>query len=372
MLQFIDGRSQQFADSIENVMENASNYGPVGTTMALLDNAAKFFAAIHKRFHKAQGEEFSILASMNYSLLSDVKEEIPYNRRGQEEFGISREDYNPGSIDVIPVSDPNVSSQAHRLAINNAKLDRALQMPAIHNMPELYKEFYRDLGVENPDKFVTATEAPQKLSPVEDIIAATNGKPIKAFPDQDHQAHIQVKQAFLNDPQLGGNQLMQQAVGTIQSNIREHLVLQFAADMQGIQQAGQINEQQAAQQYTEFAQFKANGGASAPEMMVAQASLLEAQTKARELPIKVATEQRQAAKAAGDLLIKERQQTLAEATLFGKQVLENDRFKYEQRADKADLAASMLFKYADQAHQSKIAAAQQAKEPAPEALPKQE
>lgn len=354
MLQFVDGRSQQFADSIENVMENASNYGPVGTTMALLDNAAKFFAAIHKRFHKAQSDEFGILASMNYAYLPEAASEIRYNRRGQEQFGINREDYNPGNIDIIPVSDPNVSSQAHRLALNNAKLDRALQMPGIHNMPELFKEFYRDLGVENPDKFVTAAEQPQELSPVEDILAATSGKPIKAFPDQDHQAHIQVKQAFLNDPQLGGNQLMQQAVGAIQANIREHLVLQFAADMSGIQQATQLNEEQSAKQYLEFAKFRDAGGAESPEMMAARAALLDAQTKAREVPIKVATEQRQAAKAAGDLLIKERQQQLNEAELFGRQALDNKRFEYEQRADKADLAASMLFKYADQAHQANL------------------
>ena len=355
MLQFVDGRSQQFADSIENVMENASNYGPVGTTMALLDNAAKFFAAIHKRFHKAQGDELGIVANLNYLYLPENPQEIPYNRQGQEKFGINREDYNPSSIDIIPVSDPNVSSQAHRLALNNAKLDRALQMPAIHNMPELFKEFYRDLGVENPDKFVTATEQPQPLSPVEDIIAASNGKPIKAFPEQDHQAHIKVKQAFLNDPQLGGNQLLQQAAAAIQANIREHMVLQFAADMNGIQQATQMNEQQAAEQYAQFAKFRNAGGAEAPEMMAAKAALIEAETKARELPIKVATEQRQAAKAAGDLLIKERQQQLAEAELFGKHTLEAKRFQYEQRADKADLAASLLFKYADQVQQKDLA-----------------
>ena len=364
MLQFVDGRSQQFADSIENVMENASNYGPVGTTMALLDNAAKFFAAVHKRFHKAQGDEFEILANMNYNFLSDNPQEIPYNRRGQEGFGISRGDYDPGSIDVIPVSDPNVSSQAHRLAINNAKLDRALQLPAIHNMAELYKEYYRDLGVENPDKFVTSQEQPQPLSPIEDIIAATAGKPIKAFPDQDHQAHIQVKQAFLQDPKLGGDPVMQQAAGAVQSNIREHMVLQFAADMKGIQQAAQVNEQQAAQQYIEFAKFKAAGGAESPEVMAAKAALIEAQTKAQELPIKVATEQRQAAKAAGDLLIKERQQQLAEAELFGKQALEKDKFVYQQRAEKADMAASLLFKYADQAHQNKLQANQKAEQAA--------
>jgi hypothetical protein len=362
MLQFIEARSQQFADSIENVMENASNYGPVGTTMALLDNAAKFFAAVHKRFHKAQGEELCILGYMNYYYLSDNPQEIPYNRKGQEQFGISREDYNPGSIDIIPVSDPNVSSQAHRLAINNAKLDRALQMPGICNMQELFKEYFRDLGVENPDKFINGSEEPQELSPVEDIIAATNGKPIKAFPDQDHQAHIQVKQAFLQDPQLGGNEMMQQAVGVIQSNIREHLVLQFAADLSGIQQAGQMNVQQASQQYVEYAKFKAAGGAENPEMMAARAALIEAQTKAQELPIKVATEQRQAAKAAGDLLIKNRAQQLDEAELFGKQMLDSNRFEYEQRSDKADMAASLLFRYADQAHESKMMAKQKAQQ----------
>lgn len=353
MLQFIDGRSGQFADSIENVMENASNYGPVGTTMALLDNAAKFFAAIHKRFHKAQGDELEAIGYLNFLYLDEDPSMIPYNRKAAEQFGIRKEYYDPYVIDIVPVSDPNVSSQAHRLAINNAKLDRALQMPNIHNMPELFKEFYKDLGVENPDRFVTATEQPQPLSPVEDIMAAANGKPIKAFPEQDHQAHVAVKQAFLQDPKMGGDQLFQQAAGAVQANIREHMLLQFQADMNAIQQVGQMNEAQAAQDYVEFAKFRAAGGASSPEIMAAQAALIEAQAKAAEVPIKVATEQRQAAKASGDLQLKARDQQIKVMDILGKQANELDKLRYEQRADKADLASKLLLKSAEIDYQKK-------------------
>lgn len=345
--QWIDGRSQQFADSIENVMENASNYGPVGTTMALLDNAAKFFSAVHKRFHKAQAEELEAIAYLNYEYLSDDPTAIPYNRPGMEKFGISRSDYDPYKVDVMPVSDPNVSSQAHRLAINNAKLDRALQMPGIHNMEALFRDYYNDLGVEDPSRYMMTGEQPQQLSPVEDIIAASQGKPIKAFPDQDHKAHIAVKRAFLEDPQLGGNDLMQQAVGAVQANIREHMVLQFQLDMQAIQSATQLGEKDAAAEYLQFAKFRASGGAESPEVMVAKAALLTAEARQREADVKQAAERREVATALGTLEIKKEDQAIKKLDVISKYALAAEKHDYTQTKDKTDLAASMLIKAVD-------------------------
>ena len=49
MLQFVVQAGQKFADSTENIIKDSSNYGPVGTTMALLDASSKFSTAIHHR-----------------------------------------------------------------------------------------------------------------------------------------------------------------------------------------------------------------------------------------------------------------------------------------------------------------------------------
>jgi hypothetical protein len=103
MLNFVTATGQKFADSTEQVVSDASTYGPVGTTMALLEASSKFFSAIHKRLHKSQKDEFKILAKINYHYLPN---EYPFEVPGMSQK-ILKKDFD-GRVDVIPVSDPNI------------------------------------------------------------------------------------------------------------------------------------------------------------------------------------------------------------------------------------------------------------------------
>jgi hypothetical protein len=236
LLQFIEARGQKFADSTEQVLADSTNYGPVGTTMALLDASTKFFSAIHKRFHKAQGREFEIIAYLNWENLPVDGSKISYNVPNAT-ITISKNDYND-LIDIRPVSDPNISSNAHRMQLASTKLEAAQKAPQLHNMREIFSEFYYAMGVENVEKILPLPQQAQPLDPVSDIQAASRGTPIAAFPNQDHDAHIAVKTAFLQSPNLGGNPLMKGPTSSaIEANIRDHLVLKFANQMQGILQA---------------------------------------------------------------------------------------------------------------------------------------
>ena len=107
MMQFTAAAGQKFADTTEQVITEGSNYGPVGTTMALLEASSKFFSAIHKRLHKSQKDEFKILARINYESLPN---EYPYDVPGISE-NVFRKDFD-GRVDVVPVSDPNIPSSA--------------------------------------------------------------------------------------------------------------------------------------------------------------------------------------------------------------------------------------------------------------------
>ena len=109
MLGFITQAGQKFADSTEQIVSDAASYGPVGTTMALLEASSKFFSAIHKRLHKSQRDEFKILAQINYDYLpSEYPYEVPFADKN-----VLKQDFD-GRIDVLPVSDPNIPSNAHR------------------------------------------------------------------------------------------------------------------------------------------------------------------------------------------------------------------------------------------------------------------
>lgn len=284
MLQWVDGKGQKYADSAEQVVADAANYGPVGTTMALLDASAKFFASCFKRFHAAQKRQFKIIKELNWENLPEDSSAITINIPG-EQLSISRDDYANG-VDIIPVSDPNIPTAAHRLTMASQKLQAAQTAPQIHDMREVYKQYYIALGDEHYERYLPSPEEPQRMEPMEDIQTAVSGKPIKAFADQDHEAHIAVKQAFLNDPSVQGNNSFASVAPILQANIREHVAMRFAEQLQGAQALG-VNAVDAAQQITEFNQFKAQNplGMDDPKQLLAKAEWFKQVNEAQRLSL---------------------------------------------------------------------------------------
>jgi hypothetical protein len=235
MLNFVSATGQKFADTTEQVVADSTNYGPVGTTLALLEASTKFFSAIHKRLHHSQRNEFQILARINYDYLPN---EYPFDIpmiTGQ----IFKADFD-GRIDIIPVSDPNVPTSAHRIAMAQTVLQLASQSPAgMYNMKEVNRTILEALNITDPNRFLNPDmPQPQPLDPVSDIRQAVKGQPIQAFSGQDHQSHIIVKQSFIADPTLGQNPLMQQVVPILQANIRDHMIMQYEEQMAGMLRSG--------------------------------------------------------------------------------------------------------------------------------------
>ena len=244
MLGFVTQAGQKFADSTEQIVSEASSYGPVGTTMALLEASSKFFSAIHKRLHKSQRDEFRILARIDYDYLpNEYPYDVPYESRN-----IFKSDFD-GKVDVIPVSDPNIPSNAHRLMIAQMAMQMAQQSPpGMFNLEALNRTILNAANMPNMEEILPPKQKPQPLDPVSDIMAATKGMPIAAFPGQNHDAHIQVKMAYLQDPMNGGSPLMQRIKPVLEANIQEHMVLKYQEQITGVTQMGmqQVGPQQPA------------------------------------------------------------------------------------------------------------------------------
>jgi hypothetical protein len=230
MLGFVTAAGQKFADSTEQVISDAASYGPVGTTMALLEASSKFFSAIHKRLHKSQKDEFRILAQIDYDYLPDeYPYEVPF-----EDRSIFKSDFD-GRVDIVPVSDPNIPSNAHRMMLANMALQMAQQSPpGMFNIEELNRTILNAANMPNLEQILPPKIEPQPLDPVSDIMAVTKGLPIAAFPSQNHDAHIQVKMTYLQDPANGANPIMQRIKPVLESNIQEHSVLKYQEQMSGV------------------------------------------------------------------------------------------------------------------------------------------
>ena len=230
MLNFVTATAQKFADTTEQVVSDAASYGPVGTTMALLEASSKFFSAIHKRLHKSQHDEFKLLSRINFEYLPDESMvDIPNGT-----LNIYRKDFD-GRIDIIPVSDPNIPSSAHRMMMAQLALQLSQAAPpGMFNVEELNKTILHAANIPNLDKIMPEKPTPTPLDPVSDIQAAVKGMPIQAFVGQNHDAHISVKTMYIQDPMNGANPMMQRIVPVLQANIQEHMVMKYQEQISGV------------------------------------------------------------------------------------------------------------------------------------------
>jgi len=277
MLQFVASAGQKFADSTEQIVSDAASYGPVGTTMALLEASSKFFTAIHKRIHKSQRDEFRVLAKIDYDYLP---EEYPYDVPF-EDRSIFKNDFD-GRVDIVPVSDPNIPSNAHRMMMANMAMQMAQQSPpGMFNLEALNRTILNAANMPNLEEILPPKIKPKPMDPVSDIMAATKGIPIAAFPGQNHDAHIQTKMAYLQDPANGANPIMQRIRPIIEANIQEHSVLKYQEQMNGVAQG--ILEQAGPEQAQNPAVVEMAMAQAAQQVMNANQAMGMAQSPEQQL-----------------------------------------------------------------------------------------
>lgn len=267
LLQYLTESGQKFADNVEQMVNDSVNYGKVGTTMALMEESQQFFSSIFTRIYKSMHQELILIAELASTYMDDPELKLDTN--------------GDGVMDIGPASDPNYPTRAHRLALAQTELNLALQAPQIHNLQAAYRNFYLRMG-EAEEVIRTLLPEPataQPNDPLTDITQAGLGQPIKAFPGQDHDAHIKVKTAFLMDP-MNQNELMATVLPAIQANVREHMIMKYTEQVQGTMQAqqlaGEIGMAQAAEQVRTANEQMATGGSSNPEMVYAQAEATKA------------------------------------------------------------------------------------------------
>jgi uncharacterized glyoxalase superfamily protein PhnB len=106
--------------------------------------------------------------------------------------------------------------------------------PGMFDIEELNRTILNAANIPNIDKIMPSKPKPVPLDPVSDIAAAVKGMPIRAFTGQNHDAHIQVKTIYLQDPANGANPLMQRIAPILEANMQEHLMLKYQEQITGI------------------------------------------------------------------------------------------------------------------------------------------
>jgi hypothetical protein len=203
-----------------------NSQAPVGTTIALLEQGIKVMSSIHKRLHKAQREEFKILSRINKDYLPDY---YPYSVENDTRY-VFKKDFD-AKIDIVPVSDPNIFSTAQRVLLAQTQLQAAAAAPQIHDMKEAYKRLYEALDVKNIDDMLLPESGAKRKDPATENYAMMYGRPVKAFASQDHDAHIAVHTAMMQDPTMTpqSQQVAMALAGNITAHVQEHMAHKYRA-----------------------------------------------------------------------------------------------------------------------------------------------
>jgi hypothetical protein len=202
-----------------------SAQSPVGTTLAILERMLKVMSAVQARIHYSMKQEFKLLKAI-------IRDYTPPDYSYEPEEGspsVKQSDYD--QVDVIPVSDPNAATMSQKVVQYQAVLQLAQGAPQLYDMPMLHRQMLEVLGIRNAEKLVPMPEDQKPRDPVSENMAAITGKPIKAFIYQDHEAHIRVHMAGMQDPKIaaliGQNPMAQQIQAAMLAHINEHIAFEY-------------------------------------------------------------------------------------------------------------------------------------------------
>ena len=323
LFQNIVQEGRQFASAGDMKVSDMSAQAPVGTTLAILERTLKVMGAVQARMHYSMRQEFRLLKAIiaDYTPEEYDYEPVDGSRRAK------KSDYD--MVAVIPVSDPNAATMAQKIVQYQAALQLAQTAPQLYNLPLLHRQMIEVLGIKNAAKLVPIEDDAKATDPVQENQNVLTGKPVKAFIEQDHQAHIAVHTSMLQNPKImgliGQTPQGQAIVAAMMAHINEHLAYAYRKEVeqtvglllpteeqgknmapevaaQVAQLAAQASTRMTQQAQSQAAQQQAQQQAQDPLIQMQQQEL---QIKMQELQLKVQKQQIDAAAKADQLRIEE-------------------------------------------------------------------
>ena len=373
-----EGRS--FASAGDMNVSDMSAQAPVGTTLAILERTLKVMGAVQARMHFTMKQEFKLLKV----IIADYTSEDYTYEPEEGDARAKRSDYD--TVDVIPVSDPNAATMAQKIVQYQAVFQLAQSAPQYYDMPLLHRQMIEVLGVKNAAKLVPIEDDMVPTDPVQENQNLLTMKPVKAFIEQNHQAHIQTHMAAIQNPKI--QQLMQmnpqaQAImATAMAHINEHIALEYRRQVEeqiGLLPSEEQNKKvppemadqiaiaaaQATAQLTQRDTQQAQQAAAQQQMQdpVVQMQMQELQLKQQDLQLKAQKQQIEAAAKADQLEIEkariEAQKEIAAMQVAANAAAQKDKVQRQQETEGARMGLDAAKHRAQMVMQQAQRAAQQ-------------
>jgi hypothetical protein len=230
LLNQIVDEGRRFAGAADMQIADMSANSPVGTTLAILERTLKVMSAVQARIHYSMKQELRLLKR----IIADYTPEDYSYEPEEGDRQAKKSDYD--MVDVIPVSDPNAATLSQKVVQYQAVIQLAQTAPQLYDLAYLHRQMLEVLGIKNASKLVKLEEDQTPRDPISENMNAVNGKPMKAFIYQDHDAHIAAHQAFMTDPvvtkTIGQNPQANQIMAALQAHMAEHLGFQYRSQIE--------------------------------------------------------------------------------------------------------------------------------------------
>jgi hypothetical protein len=332
---------RRFASAADMKVSDMSANSPVGTTLAILERTLKVMSAVQARIYYAMKQEFKLLKGI-------IRDYTPTEYSYEPEVGDRRakqSDYD--NVDVIPVSDPNAATMSQKVVQYQAVMQMAQANPQIYDQVELNKQMLEVLGVKNIGKLIPSADDQKPKDPVSENMNIINGKPVKAFMYQDHEAHIRVHMTAMQDPKIaqliGQNPQAQVIQAAAMAHINEHIA--FAYRQQIEKQLGASlpapDDTLPETVEVELSKLTAQAAEQLLQLNQKEAAQQQAQQQAQDPLIQM--QQQELAIKEKEVMIKE-QKTMADIELDkARLMLDKEKIDSQERIEGAKLGAKSAF-----------------------------
>jgi hypothetical protein len=213
-------------------------------------------------------------------------------------------------------------------------------------MPFLHRQMIEVLGIKNANKLVPTEEDETPIDPVSENQQALINKPIKAFMEQNHQAHIQVHMLAMQDPKIAQlmaqNPQAQMIQASMMAHINEHLGFEYRRQIQEAMGLPLPTEDQNKTVSPELANQIAQMAAQAAQQMF-QKNTAEAQQQAAQQQMQdpvVQMQQQELQIKQGELQLKQQKMQLDAAAKADQLRIEESRIESQKEIAAMQVAAT--------------------------------
>jgi hypothetical protein len=335
LMGFCVDAGKRFAGIADMQMGEDSANRAVGTTIALLERGARVMSAIHKRLYYGMKQEFKILARVFSEYLPP---EYPYDVFGGERT-IKQKDFDD-RIDILPVADPNIFSMSQRVTLAQTQLQIAQTNPGIHNIYEAYRRVYTALGTKQIDELLIKPENPTPKDPAIENMEGLQMRLPKAFPEQDHEAHIEAHKTFMQSRMV---QINPQVYALFQGHISEHISMLSTIEIMGVMRQ---DPQMAQLEQQDPEQFQAMAASQIAKRVNALTTQLLQQEGGQQQDPLVALKQRELDLKAMDIQMKAKKDEMKmeqqQEQFEDKMDLDSEKLQQDKQLAEARLSAQLL------------------------------